>query len=188
MADIITLAEYRDYDDLPSPTENEGQIEKAIDAATSYIEKRAGRVFEDNSPSPVDAVEILDGKDTNRLYTHNAPINAVSKLEYWDGTQWVEYDSTSYPYSFKSGSNIIYFTDGHTFYAGWQNIRATFTYGYTTVPEDLKLACYLIAKHIVNLAERLGITTQTDGEQSFSYEQTIPKEAQNIIARYRTVW
>ena len=190
MADIITLAEYRDYDDLPSPAENEDQITAVIALATAYVERYTGRVFEiADNPSPVDAVEILEGKGTVRLFTRNAPITAVSKLEYWDGTTWQEYDSTTYPYSFKSGSNIVYFTNSHRFYSGWQNIRATFEYGYTTVfPDDLKLACYLLAKHIVTETERLGINNQSDGEQSFAYAHDVPKEAVNIIARYRTVW
>lgn len=190
MADILTIDEYRDYDDLPSPAENDDQIEKAIDAATSYIEKKTGRVFDvADNPSPNDAVEILNGNGTSRVYTRNAPVATVSKLEYWDGTAWQEYDSTTYPYSFKSGSNIVYFTEGHRFYKGWQNIRVTFEYGYTTaLPEDLKLACFLIAKHIVMEADRTGISSQSDGEQTFSYDHNMPKSALEIIKRYKTVW
>lgn len=190
MAAIITLAEYREYDDLPSPAENETQISAAINSAVAYIEKVTGRVFEiADNPSPNDALEILDGRGSLRTCTRNSPITAVSKLEYWDGTAWQEYDSTTYPYTFKTGSNIVYFTNGHRFYKGWQNIRVTFEYGYTTVlPDDLKYACYLIAKHHAMEAERLSITHQNDGEQSFTYTHTIPKEATAIIMRYRTVW
>jgi len=192
MAEIITLDEYRDYDDLPSPAENEDQINAAIKLATSYIEKKTGCIFEIAdipSPSPHDVVEILDGKGTNRIYTHNAPIVTVSKIEYWDGSAWEEYDSVAYPYSWKEKSNIVYFTSGHCFCQGWQNIRVTFEYGFTdTLPDDLKYACYLITKHIIAKAERLGITSQADGEQSFSYDHSIPKEAITIIRLYRTVW
>jgi len=190
MANIITLAEYRAYDDLPDPTENEAQIAVAITAATAFIEKRSGRVFEvADNPSPNDVVEVLDGKGQHRVYTRNAPVTSVTKLEYWDGTVWQEYDSVSYPYSFKSGSNIVYFTNGHLFYRGWQNVRATFEYGYTdALPDDLKLACYLVAKHFAMEAERLGINNQADGEQTFSYAHDVPKQALGIIARYRTVW
>jgi len=151
------------------------------------------------SPSPVPEttiVEILNGTGSYRLFTRNAPVTYLDKLEYWDGTQWLEVDIVSTPYIFKADSNIIYYTQGHVFPKGWQNIRATFDYGYTTeLPDNLKYACYLVTKHIVNEAERQGLKGQTDGEQTFSYEHnsfsyrhTIPLLAQQIISKYKTSW
>ena len=190
MANIITLAEYRNFDDLPSPAENEDQVTDAITSATAFIEEKTGRVFElADNPSPNDVVETLDGNGSNRLYTRNAPITALSLLEYWDGTQWVTYDVTTYPRTFKAGTNTIYFTWSHKFYQGVQNIRATFEYGYTTAfPNNLKRACYTLAKFYVTEAERLGINRQADGEQSFWYNHDIPKHALETITRYKTVW
>jgi len=194
MANIITITEYREYDDSPSPMANESQIMVAIELATAIIEKMTGRTYEvlgSPSPSPesYEVIEILNGNGTNRIYTHNAPITAVSKVEYWNGTKWEEYDSVTYPYTFKTDSNIIYFTEGHKFYTAWQNIRVTFEYGYTDeFPDDLKLACYLITKHIVLEAERLNIKSQSDGEQSFSYDHNLPPLAKQLIARYKTTY
>jgi len=190
MADIITLSEYKVYDDAPSPAENDNQINAAIDLATSYIEEKSGRTFEiADNPSPNDSVETLDGNGTSRLYTHDAPVTAVSKIEYWNGSVWTEFDAVSQPYTFKTGSNIVRFTGGHTFFKGYQNIRVTFEHGFTdSFPDNLKLACYQIAKHIVNEAERQGVANQNDGEQTFTYSHTVPKMATEIIARYKTVW
>ena len=190
MANIITLAEYRAYDDLPDPAENEAQVTVAIVAATAFIEEKTGRVFEiADNPSPNDVIEILDGKGYERVCTRNAPITSISKLEYWDGTVWQEFDSVAYPYTFKTESNIIYFTNGHRFYLGFQNTRVTFEYGYTTaLPSNLKFACYFVAKYFVMEAERLGINSQADGEQSFSYAHEIPKQALKIIQLFKTVW
>lgn len=190
---LITHEEYHAFDDLPSPIEDEDQetqITAAIKLATSYIEEKTGREYRiADDPSPNDAVEILDGKGVSRIYTRNAPVTVVSKIEYWTGTVWQEYDNVSSPYSFKAGSNIVYFTQKHKFYKGWQNIRVTFEYGYTIeLPFDLKLACYLVTKHIIMESVRLGITSQTDGEQTFSYEHHISRQALEILARYRTVW
>ena len=190
---IISHEEYHAFDDLPSPIEDEDQetqITAAIKLATSYIEEKTGReYYVANDPSPNDVIEILDGNGSSRLYTRNAPIIVVSKIEYWTGTQWDEYDSTSYPYTYKVDSNIVYFTQGHKFFKGYQNIRVTFEFGYDTeLPHDLKLACYLITKHIIMESVRLGITSQTTGEQTFSYEHSMDSQAMEIIARYKTVW
>lgn len=190
MTNIITLDEYRDFDDLPSPAENETQVNIAILSATAYIEKETGRVFElAGAPSPSDTVEILDGKGTSRLFTHQAPVTAVSKLEYWDGTAWQEYDIVSVPYLFKANSNIVYFTQGHRFLDGYQNTRVTFEYGYDTVlPTDLKIACYQLAKFFVTEAERQGINRQADGDQTFWYTHTLPENAVKTVRLYKTVW
>ena len=191
---IITVDEYKTYDDLPSPAENADQIAAAVDLATALIEKEAGeRMFAiygvSPPPSPVDAVETLNGEETNRIWTKDAPIQSVSKIEYWDGTAWQEYDSAVYPYAHKPDSNCVYFTNGHKFYRGWQNIRVTFEYGFDAdYPDDLKLACYQFAKHIVDEAERQGIFIQADGEQRFHYRDKLPELAVVTARLYRTVW
>jgi len=191
---IITIDDYEIYDGLPSPTENEEQIEAAIDLAIGVIEKEAGgRTFAiygvSPLPSPLDNVEILNGKETCRIWTKDAPILDVSKIEYWNGSAWEEYDSTSYPYSFIPGSNCVYFTNGHKFRKGWRNIRVTFEYGFDTdYPDDLKLACYQLAKHIVNEADRQGVLIQSDGEQKFHYRDKLPEMAVKTARRYKTVW
>lgn len=188
---IITTDDYEVYDALPSPTENEEQIAAAIGLATKVMEEEAGgRTFAlDGEPSPLDNVETLNGEKAGRIWTKDAPIQAVSKIEYWDGTVWQEYDSVTYPYTHKPGSNCIYFTGGHKFYRGWQNIRVTFEYGFDTdYPDDLKLACYQIAKHIVNEADRQGVMIQSDGEQKFHYRDKLPELAVKVARRYKTVW
>ena len=182
---LLTISEYRDYDDLPSPAENDTQIAKAITAAESFISKETGgRIFAVD-PSPVTTTEILNGKNNRRLFTKNDPIQSVTTLEYWDGTQWVEYDSVTYPSTFKTNSNAIYFTQGHRFFGGYQNIRVTYVYGWTEIPEELAYATYLVAKQFILEADRQGIGGQSDGEQNFTYIHEIPKRAKEIIFRYK---
>lgn len=199
---LISVSEYNEFDNAPSPLLNSDQITAAIEAATYIIETRTGRTFvvlsASPSPSPVDTVEIVNGLGCPRVYTHNAPIISVSKLEWWDGMNWQEYDDTSYPRQVKANSNIIYLTNqsswavqGFTFYKGYQNIRITYTYGYEDeLPKDLQYACYLLAKHMLEEVEQGNIQTQTDGEQSYTYfkKEKLPVAIEAIIARYRLVF
>ena len=187
MANIISISEYHTYDDAPSPSENDAQIAVLIEAATAYIEAITGRTFLLVASSPVDTTEILNGNNTHRLYSHNAPIISITSIEYWDGTQWLEYDSTTYPYTFKANSNIVYFTNGHKFYKGYRNIKLTFEHGYISAfPNNLKYACFRIAQYFILEADRQGLKIQSDGEQSFHYAHNFPKEALSIIWRYKT--
>jgi hypothetical protein len=189
---IISLDDYKIIDDTPSPIDNDEQIEAAIVVASDWIENLTGRTFEilsaSPSPSPTSTIEILDGKNSIRLFTNNGPVTAIDKIEYWDGSDWFEYDTVSFPYTFKTGSNCIYFTLGHRFYKGYQNIRVTYSYGYETIPQDLAYACYLLTRHILNESERSGIRSQADGEQRFDYDHEIPAEINKIIIRYKTKW
>lgn len=182
---LITLSEFHTYDDAPSPTENDDQITAIIDLASDRIEKYVGRPFSVADPSPIEVVETLNGRLCPRIYTKYLPILSVDKLEYFDGFTWTEYDIVNTPYTFKEESNIAYFTQGHVFIPGYRNIRVTYTYGYDEVPDQVKLACFLLTKWYLHEAERTGINSQQDGEQSFSYSHTIPSDVMAILAQYK---
>lgn len=190
---IITLAEYKTFDDLPSPNSNNSQIDSAIDNATSIIEEQTGRTFElSDNPSPIDVTETINGNGTKRLYVRQSPIVEVSKIEYYDGVSWQEVTTIEAPRTIKPGSNIIYFTDGFKFFKGYENWRLTYTYGYSnSLPNDLKQACYKIAKWIIDESNRQGMRTQADGEQNFeyfAYSKNLPETSVEIVRRYKTVW
>ena len=186
---LITLSEYRTYDDLPSPAESDDQITAMLTLASTRIEKITGRTFEVITASPLETVELLNGRKTPRIYTKHMPILSVSKLEYWDGDVWQEYDVVTSPYTFKPNSNVIYFTklQLHHFFCGYQNIRVTYTYGYTALPDDLKLACFMLTKWYLHETDHIGIGTQQDGEQSFTYTHTIPGEVMAILDQYKVL-
>lgn len=191
--DIITLSEYKKYDSVPSPSDIDTQIDQAIDLSTSLIEERTGRIFElGDSPSPIDILETINGLGTKRLFVRQSPIIDVSKVEYYDGTAWQEVTLIEAPRTFKPDSNIVYFTDGYIPFKGYENWRITYTYGYLiSLPNDLKFACYKIAKWIIDESHRQGMRNQADGEQSyeyFAYNKNLPEEAVSVVERYKTVW
>jgi len=183
---LITNSEYIELDNSPSPLPNADQVTAMIKKATAYIEKLTGQVFYYQMPSPDSVTEIVNGTGSIRLYVKNAPIQDVTLIEYWDGTTWQELSDVTTSYTFKPLSNIIYSQDGFQFWSGYQRWRVTYTYGYETAyPDDLKYACYLLAKHYLQQVDRQGLRSQADGEQSFSYDKDIPKEAITIINKYK---
>lgn len=201
MAMLISVDRYNDFDNAPSPLTNSDQIQVAIKAASQIIEIRTGRTFVvlslSPSPSPVATIEILNGVGSPRIFTHNAPIVTVDKIEWWDGIAWQEYDAVSYPFQIKANSNCIYFTNqsawasGFAFYKGFQNIRVTYSYGYDTeLPQDLQQACYMLAKMMIDDVTYSNLQSQADGEQSFTYfhDRRLPAVVESVIARYRTVY
>lgn len=193
--DIITLAEYKAFDDSPSPLANDTQVEAAIDAATAWIENYTGRVFEiADNPSPVEEVDELTGTGTSRIYTRQAPVTAVTSIHYWDGDSWEEMESTQYDFTFDEGTNIVRFTDGTTFHQasnniGFRNWKITYEYGYTaSLPNDLKFACYLLTRYLITEGEYITVTYQMNGEQAFTYRHEMPPFIVAVLRRFRTVW
>lgn len=185
---LLALDEYYALDDAPSPTENAVQIQNAIDSAIARIENITGRTIELSVPSPIDSTDLLNGLNTGRIYTVDAPILSITSIEVWRNTEWQLIDSVTQPYTFLPDTNIVYFTTGHKLPSGYKNIRILYSYGYTIFPKDLQHACYALAKHMVLESERVGLRTQRDGEQSFSYDHEVPEEIMNVIIKYRTVW
>jgi hypothetical protein len=186
---LVTLEEYLAYANIPASPPNEDQIEAALTRAAAEIERLTQREFDvDTSPfdglSPVEVLEVFDGTDSFRYFTRQAPIVDVSKLECWDGTQWVSVDDVNMTYSFNMDEGQIYFEQRYKFTKGYENWRVTYTYD-PTAPEDLKLATLMIAQHIVSSGKFAGLSSQSDGEQSFSYKLEIPQEAYDICQRYR---
>lgn len=186
---IVTLEEYLAYANIPASPPNEAQIEAALTRAAGEIERLTQRDFNiDTSPfdglSPIELVEVFDGTDAFRYYTRQAPIVEVTELEYWDGTQWVSVDDSNMTYSTNLTDGEVFFDDRYKFWKGVENWRVTYTYD-PTVPEDLKLACLMIAQYIISRGKFSGISSQSDGEQSFSYKLEIPQEAYDICQRYR---
>lgn len=184
---LITINEYYTYDGMVSPydTAETAKITQAITVASALIEKMCGGRDLDANASPVEEIAIVNGKGTARLYMPNAPVLGVTKIEYWDGDEWEEVNATNDAYTFKPNSRIVYFTEGYKAWSGYQNWRVTYTYGWTSVPEDLQYACYVVAKLIRDESERQNVNTQTTGEQSFAYSHKIPAQALEIINRYK---
>ena len=185
---LLTLNEYHDFDDAPSPTENDVQIQNAIDSAIARIENITGRTLELSVPSPIDITDLLNGLDVKRIFTTNAPIISIVSIEILRGTNWQLVDTTTQEYDFVLNSNTVYFVERFIFPSGYKNIRIAYTYGYSEFPKDLQHACYTLAKHMVLESERTGLRTQRDGEQSFAYDHKMPDEVMNVVTKYKTVW
>jgi hypothetical protein len=185
---MITLAEYAEFANKSLPLDNEAQVEALIEMATEVIEKEIDRDLYACSPSPLDAVEIFDGNGTFRMWTKNAPIDTVDTLEYWTGTEWQDVSELNMDFTFDATTGKVWFDERHTFHKGVDNWRVTYSYGFTDgIPADLKYACFLLTKYFSDRQSREGIKSQSDGEQSFTYEldQTVPKSYTDIIAKYK---
>ena len=156
--------------------------------ATEVLDKAIDRDLYACSPSPVDVVEIFDGNGKFRIWTKQAPVDIVDTIEYWTGTEWQDVSELGMTFTFDPITGKVWFVERYIFHKGVDNWRITYSYCFTDgIPADLKYACFLLTNHFDTLQSRHGIKSQSDGEQSFTYElnQTAPKAYTDILSNYK---
>lgn len=118
-------------------------------------------------------IVLTERTETLKLYSTSAtelelsvtPISIVSS---------VEYDSDSIDYTYEN--NVITFTTSLTDIA--IPVYVTLTYGYITIPEDLKLAIYTHVQHIYyaldNHTDNVSKVTNTTGNTIVYRNTSVP--------------
>lgn len=137
---ILTLALYKAYLNISGTTYDE-ILEDMIDSCEAEIEAYLGYPLGSD-----DFVETLNGEGYNFLHLPHRNVTAVSKLEYYNGSEWIELVSgVDYDRLIINYGSFIY-VDDVIFEKGYSNYRVSYTAGYTTVPADLQLAMKRLLK------------------------------------------
>ena len=183
---LITHADYYEFADLTSPVTEESRIDDAIADAESFVETYLSRAIAVNNPSPIEAIEIFSGRDQIFYWSKQVPISSVVKIEYWNGTNWIDVVAVDgHTICFDAISGKVWFEERCAFFKGRYNWRMTYNYGYAVLPSDFKRALCILTKHFIQQADFMGLKSQSDGEQNFSYDTTIPSLAIQILNYYK---
>lgn len=186
---LLTLLEFKGWMGIgDSDTSTDTLNGKAIDSASQNIETVTGRKW----ITPAEGLdEIFSGNGQAFAYSVNVPILTLTDLSYLDsdGSTWVSVTGDR-TYAFDAASGRIYFTDGNVFTYGDHNWRATYTYGYAVadVPDDLKMACAILAARIKKQFEDgiHGVSSKSFGDQSISFSfNKMPDNVREILERYK---
>lgn len=71
---------------------------------------------------------------------------------------------------------------------GFQNIKISYTYGYSQVPFDLKLAGLQLASMYYNQKDASGIASESVGGDSITFDKVdVPASVASVIANYSNV-
>lgn len=187
---IVTLADYMVHMGTTTVSDSARVIE-AIRQAIAYAENYCSRVF---TVKPLQHQWTFSGTNGYKLFTPQAPIQSVDTVEEWNGTEWEELDSVSYtPYIGGEGEYVA-FREQYRWGKGQDNWRVTYTYGFASVPADLKRAILMIAQGYSRVSSvPPDVKSQSDAEQSITYRDmtdavTVPGEAKAILDMYRRLY
>jgi len=179
---LFTLAELKTYLNIDGTDEDE-QLQFIVDGVNAAVVEQLEREIES-----AEATEYYDGHDEKLLMLRRRPVTAVAGV-------WV--DPTGYA---GQGSNAFAstteWTQGTDFFIreteesednggileaiarawpfGRKNIKITYTAGYATVPDDLKLA---LLKTAAIARKKIDIVGDITGESIGSYSYSV---AQNV--------
>ncbi|MDD1749232.1 MAG: hypothetical protein LUO89_05085 [Methanothrix sp.] len=174
---------------------NEAQVVEALRQAIAYAENFCNRKFVVHQPSaPAEHCWNFSGQGGMKLFTPQGPIQTVDAIEYWNGTEFEAVDSDTYTdYIGGPDRDYIAFREQYRWVKGQDNWRVTYTYGYDSLPADLKRALLMIAQAFTKISTRSpDIKSQSDGEQTFTYSDAqvsnIAPDAEAILMRYRRLF
>lgn len=144
MPALITLADYKLYKKL-TKTDSDEELGAIIASVSNLVKTYCGHSFIDYYSTP--KVEIFNVKQSQHaLLLNEWPVNAVSLVEYRD-----EYTE---PYT--TLANTEYYVDTsidtvflHSGYwpEGFGAVKITYTAGYSSTPEDIKIAALDLVHH-----------------------------------------
>ena len=193
MADLITLATYKDAEGLNTPKEDL-RINALIPSVSQLVKTYCGNSFVDYYSSA--KTEIFDiNWSTHILQLTESPVNTITSVQ--------ERDSYSDSYSTLTTGDYEFYLDVNTDsvlrtssagFTSWPTgvgaVKVVYTAGWSTVPEDLKLAVidlityYLKDEH----KERrtiAGASIQNPSSSSQSGNVAFPDHIKRVLDLYK---
>ena len=190
MADLITPARAAHVPALSGIAA--AYLALLITAASTAIERYCKRIFE--SAAYVD--EEYHGNGTTAMFLDNFPVTTLTSIVV------VEFDGTlstmlGTNYDVREATGEIQVAGDCTgdycyFPKGFNNLRANYTAGYATVPEDVQEACAQLIAWMYGMASLLpGVKSEKLGDYAMSFGGVStgewPVMVKEILAQYRNI-
>ena len=201
MADLITLQQYKDFAGLTGVT-MDVRINVIVDSVSKLVKNYCGTSFIDDYSSA--KTEYFDIKDnvTTRVMLDEGPVNTVTSVQERD-SQADSYvtlitensdNSGKYEYIVDTMTDSIVRTDENVdkaFPKGRKAVKVVYTAGYSSCPEDLKLALFDLVKYYLKdeRKERMtiaGATVQNSVSTSIKNNAGFPDHIKRVLDMYKT--
>ena len=191
MANLITLADYKQIEGLTNP-KDDFRINQLVDSVSQLVKTYCGN-------------SIVDYYTTNKVETFNvdwnthvvqlteSPVNTVVSVEKRDSVtdSYTTVASTEY-YLDTSTDSVLYVT-GST-YKNWPrgagSVKITYTAGYASCPADLKLAIFDLVTYYLRDEHKErrtlgGASIQNQGSTSLRDSVAFPDHIKRVLDLYK---
>jgi hypothetical protein len=166
---VVSLAEFKHFLQIDeSDTSQDTLFQSLIDSAESKVSNYLGGL------ASASYTEKHDFKQDMIILPYHYPIISVASLKITGQALTEDTDFFVYPFYIR----LYYYTASLLMPVYWAKaVEITYTAGYDTVPEDIKMAIKLTAANYVKL------NTELKPEQAIDYR--MPQEAKDLLFPYR---
>lgn len=172
--DLVTLAELKTFLNLSSTT-YDALLATLITAASYALLRYCER---DSFYLSTYSGTIFNGNGQRYLTLPNTPVTSLTSV-ITDYNQAIPTTFAGSMFDYESETGEIRFKPNTTFSGricryGFQNVRASYSAGYSTVPADLKLCCMMISKfYYQRTTVNSSIKSETIGDYKYENFQPI---------------
>ena len=200
MADLITLQQYKDFAGLTGVT-MDARINVIVDSVSQLVKNYCGTsIIDDYSSDKTEYFDVLDAR-TSRVMLDEGPIRAVTSVQERESqadsyvTLITENSDSSgkYEYIVDSMTDSIIRTSEEvdkSFPKGRKAVKVVYTAGYSSCPEDLKLAIFDLVKYYLKdeRKERMqiaGAMIENPVSTSIANNSDFPDHIKRVLDMYK---
>ena len=196
MADLITKANYKEYKGIDH-FKDDVKIDALISPISQLVKTYCGTSFVDYySSAYTEKFDIMDAS-TQELFLTESPLVAVTSVKEREGIS-ADYATlvNNTDYYIDAEHDRIYRIDGDksvkSWATGFSSVEVIYTAGYSTTPQDLRLAIYDLITYYLKEEYKgrkslAGASLQNGTSTSISADIGFPDHIKRILDMHRIV-
>ena len=191
MADLVTLAEYKEAEGISSPKEDL-RLAALVPAVSQLVKTYcANSIIDFYSTNKVETFSI--DWDTYLVQLTESPVNAIVSVQKRDSVTESYSTVPTTDYYLDTATDSVLYVTGST-YKNWPRgagaVKVTYTAGYASTPKDLKLAVFdLITYYLKDEHKERrtlgGASIQNQGSTSLRDSVAFPDHIKRVLDLYK---
>ena len=191
MADLVTLAEYKEAEGISSPKEDL-RLATLVPAVSQLVKTYcANSIIDFYSTNKVETFSI--DWDTYLVQLTESPVNAIVSVQNRDSVTESYSTVPTTDYYLDTATDSVLYVTGST-YINWPRgagaVKVTYTAGYASTPKDLKLAVFdLITYYLKDEHKERrtlgGASIQNQGSTSLRDSVAFPDHIKRVLDLYK---
>ena len=197
MADLITVAEYKDAEGLRGEKDDD-RLAVIVPQVSDLVKKYCGTSFLDYYSS--DKVETFTIRDnhTSTIIVSESPLVSITKVEEREGysDSYTELTTAKYEYYADIEDDAIIRTNENGNEISWKkgvgSVKITYRAGYASTPRDLQLALFDLVNYYIKDEHKErrslgGAVQQNQGTSGIRSSSDFPDHIKRVLDLYRVV-